>query len=83
MIRRSFVMAGLDPAIRSSREVGKKDVDARHKAGHDERKSNMTPIIFRPAEQSCVTACKDCSAVGRRIIFVADGKICVRWCHQR
>jgi hypothetical protein len=29
-------MAGLDPAIHVL-DTGKKDVDARHKAGHDER----------------------------------------------
>jgi hypothetical protein len=28
-------MAGLDPAIHVFRRMGKKDVDARHKAGHD------------------------------------------------
>jgi hypothetical protein len=30
-------MAGLDPAIHVFVAVKKKDVDARHKAGHDER----------------------------------------------
>jgi hypothetical protein len=29
-------MAGLDPASTSSSALNKKDVDARHKAGHDE-----------------------------------------------
>jgi len=29
-------MAGLVPAIHASSTNGKKDVDARHKAGHDE-----------------------------------------------
>jgi hypothetical protein len=29
-------MAGLDPAIHVFRSSRKKDVDARHKAGHDE-----------------------------------------------
>jgi hypothetical protein len=34
--RISFVMAGLDPAIHVLfARLGKKDVDARHKAGHD------------------------------------------------
>jgi hypothetical protein len=28
-------MAGLDPAIHVFAAVGKEDVDARHKAGHD------------------------------------------------
>jgi hypothetical protein len=28
-------MAGLDPAIHVFRAISKKDVDARHKAGHD------------------------------------------------
>ncbi|WP_210253783.1 hypothetical protein [Bradyrhizobium sp. S69] len=32
----SLVMAGLDPAIDECREQIKQDVDARHKAGHDE-----------------------------------------------
>jgi hypothetical protein len=30
------VMAGLVPAIHVLLQAGKKDVDARHKAGHDE-----------------------------------------------
>jgi hypothetical protein len=30
-----FVMAGLDPAIHVFLDCGGKDVDARHKAGHD------------------------------------------------
>jgi hypothetical protein len=36
------VMAGLDPAIHVLLRGGsaKKDVDARHKAGHDERERN-------------------------------------------
>jgi hypothetical protein len=29
-------MAGLDPAIHVFLQLGSKDVDARHKAGHDE-----------------------------------------------
>jgi hypothetical protein len=33
--RSSFVMAGLVPAIHVLFLVEKKDVDARHKAGHD------------------------------------------------
>jgi hypothetical protein len=33
----TVVMAGLDPAIHVFFAVRKKDVDARHKAGHDER----------------------------------------------
>jgi hypothetical protein len=33
-------MAGLDPAIHVL-AAGKKDVDARHKAGHDEAKSHQ------------------------------------------
>ncbi len=32
---KNFVMAGLDPAIHDLTRGGK-DVDARHKAGHDE-----------------------------------------------
>jgi hypothetical protein len=32
-------MAGLDPAIHGLLVVLRKDVDARHKAGHDERQS--------------------------------------------
>jgi hypothetical protein len=32
-----FVMAGLDPAIHVFLATGNKDVDARHKAGHDEK----------------------------------------------
>jgi hypothetical protein len=35
------VMAGLDPAIHVFVAVEKKDVDARHKAGHDE-------VIYAP-----------------------------------
>jgi hypothetical protein len=31
-------MAGLDPAIHVLVSAGKKDVDARHQAGHDEFK---------------------------------------------
>jgi hypothetical protein len=31
-----LVMAGLDPAIHDFLALGNKDVDARHKAGHDE-----------------------------------------------
>jgi hypothetical protein len=34
---RNIVMAGLDPAIHDF-SFTKQDVDARHKAGHDERK---------------------------------------------
>jgi hypothetical protein len=33
-------MAGLDPAIHVFAATRKKDVDARHKAGHDERESS-------------------------------------------
>jgi hypothetical protein len=32
----SFVMAGLDPALHEFPEPRKPDMDARHKAGHDE-----------------------------------------------
>jgi DNA replication and repair protein RecF len=32
-------MAGLVPAIHAFLLVGKKDVDARHKAGHDEKRN--------------------------------------------
>jgi hypothetical protein len=35
-------MAGLVPAIHVW-DIGKKDVDARHKAGHDERESCAKP----------------------------------------
>jgi hypothetical protein len=35
-----FVMAGLVPAIPVFLPKGKKDVDARHKAGHDELKTS-------------------------------------------
>jgi hypothetical protein len=33
---RRLVMAGLVPAIHAFDAVGSKDVDARHKAGHDD-----------------------------------------------
>jgi hypothetical protein len=36
-----FVMAGLVPAIHVFFFVKRKDVDARHKAGHDERKFGL------------------------------------------
>jgi hypothetical protein len=35
----SFVMAGLDPAIHVFLAGVDKDVDARHKAGHDDKQS--------------------------------------------
>jgi hypothetical protein len=35
-MRDIFVMAGLVPAIHVFLALGKQDVDARHKAGHDE-----------------------------------------------
>jgi hypothetical protein len=40
-------MAGLDPAIQVLKGRDAKDVDARHKAGHDEIRKNLTPLSNR------------------------------------
>jgi hypothetical protein len=37
-------MAGLDPAIHVFIPGAKEDVDARHKAGHDERKNGIASL---------------------------------------
>jgi hypothetical protein len=44
-----IVMAGLDPAIHDFLAAITKDVDARHKAGHDEgeRTGEFTDFLFR------------------------------------
>jgi DNA replication and repair protein RecF len=39
-------MAGLDPAIHVFISRGAKDVDARHKAGHDESSIDDTPLGY-------------------------------------
>jgi PhnB protein len=46
-------MAGLDPASTSSSALNKKDVDARHKAGHDEiGKISTPPVGLHPSRSS-------------------------------
>jgi hypothetical protein len=40
-----FVMAGLVPAIHVLQALNKKDVDARHKAGHDELEQRALSVI--------------------------------------
>jgi hypothetical protein len=39
-------MAGLDPAIHALKRCTTKDVDARHKAGHDEKESNAAMSLL-------------------------------------
>jgi hypothetical protein len=61
-------MAGLDPAIHALFAEGDhKDVDARHKAGHDEKRprqnrglDQVSPVIASAAKQSIVAAKLDC-----------------------
>ena len=47
------VMAGLVPAIRVFKDS--QDVDARHKAGHDEREASQCRVSFSPPPSSALT----------------------------
>jgi hypothetical protein len=50
----SVVMAGLVPAIHDLlSELRKKDVDARHEAGHDERNIRLLDLRKRPHSPAC------------------------------
>jgi 3'-phosphoadenosine 5'-phosphosulfate sulfotransferase len=45
-------MAGLVPAIHVFLLLGTKDVDARHKAGHDEWMESMLNLVDEPSDPS-------------------------------
>ncbi|PVE26001.1 hypothetical protein DC522_01820 [Microvirga sp. KLBC 81] len=61
-------MAGLVPAIHVLRPCVEEGVDARHKAGHDEREQSHSPIAIRFAlpPAAAVLMVTVCSVAKRR-----------------
>jgi hypothetical protein len=55
IIESSFVMAGLNPAIHVFLVRQQEDVDARHKAGHDERFESVLRSVSKTNDVQTVT----------------------------